>query len=221
MLGCAGQTNGADSVATRVGAYVILQMPFHAVQEMMSNGNVLRPLEGVFFEASTARLKSNQRAEYASFLVRYLQAVGSSNTLYQYHLSNLRADGGIVTNLGPNNFLDVQSLKKHNERGTAVITLSRNDTTAECEVGSYKELADQLNVVSGFRRQTCWEVIVAIGQLNPGALMSIEVIPFMGSDLRPTNRIVVPAARIFKSDDDALETSKEDLILEALQYLFQ
>lgn len=222
MLRCADKRGDPDAVAIKVEACVLLHMPSLAHRYLKGGSGVLRPMELASFEGSVAREMSDRNSEYARILKGYLSIAGSSNALYQQHLSNLRAviaGSGIVTNFADGYTLNLTGLRKDESKPIVVVNFAKDRLSGACVRGAYQELADDMMVIEELRRQACWEIIVVVSQMEPENVLSIKILPGTESDLHldSRNQINVSAEKLLQGGDDERAATCEGLVLEALR----
>jgi hypothetical protein len=179
-------------------------------------------MELASFEGSVAREMSDRNSEYARILKGYLSIAGSSNALYQQHLSNLRAviaGSGIVTNFADGYTLNLTGLRKDESKPIVVVNFAKDRLSGACVRGAYQELADDMMVIEELRRQACWEIIVVVSQMEPENVLSIKILPGTESDLHldSRNQINVSAEKLLQGGDDERAATCEGLVLEALR----
>ena len=209
----------ADSVALRAWAFVLLKMPHHANDVLRDNSALVGASERVRFEASIARLNSASRLEYVNFITKCSLMDGTSNKMFELHLTNLRSvgGGGVVTNVSDRENLDLRFLPAENDKPIAVVRLSREWLLRACADRAYKQLAEQLQTVSELRLCARWQLVVVISKSTAQQPLSMEILSNQTSDLQISRILLLPKRELFNGNDDQRESAREDLILEALQ----
>jgi hypothetical protein len=220
VLRCSAQMQDSDAVAARIYAFVLLQMPSHALEVLRSNRSKLSSLDIALFEGAIARLESDGFVQDNDFYRDYLPLVQSPNSLLEAHLSRLRSvgGGGMVTNLSPGIEFNPKPIPS---QAIMLVTISSNWMSETCTNGLYKQLANQLKLIAELRHLAPrWQVVLAISeQLDDGGAMKMQVLAGQDAGLKTTSQVFYPADPIFKGNNKESQRACESAILEALYEL--
>ena len=178
MLACAADKTDPSAMATRSWAFVLLRLPYHAIQSVKAGRDSLSRVELTFLESEAARLQTEQQDELTDRLAGYLPLVESSNSLCSYHLANLRSAGGggtVLTNQFAGNGPDVRKLASGTRPVLVALRVSRQWIDAACARGAYMNLAEELRLVAELRRHPLWDVVVIVSPTNTGVPLVAEI----------------------------------------------
>jgi hypothetical protein len=180
MLTCAADKTDPAAMATRSWAFVLLRLPFHAIESLKSAHDSLSRAELTFLGGEAGRLQTEQQDELTDMLAGYLPLVESSNSLCSYHLANLQSvarGGPVLTNQFAASVSDpkVRKLASGTRPILVALRLSRQWIDAACARGAYMNLAEELRLVAELRRHPLWDVVVIVSAANTEAPLMAEI----------------------------------------------
>jgi hypothetical protein len=214
ILRCTRQAHDSDAVAARTFAFLLLRMPVHAEEALNAGKAILAPIDTAQFEGAIESVISEQNVEYENLLETYVVSARSPKLLLNAYLSELRSSIGseVLTDAGTNSAAYDEPIGGWTN---IVITISINWLNVVCSTGSYRQLADQLQLVAELCRQPRWKVFVVTSKQLDKQPMSVQT--FVNQS-RKSNAlpVILPGDMIFSTDAQQRQLACENVALKAL-----